>query len=200
LITGVAATVVLVGGAVATVNLGSGARPTGTDDSIDVDRSPAERADRGERPSASTVPSPGPTDLPTSPQVTSPQVTAVPGASKSPSTKPSTKPATKPASPVPTSGAVVSSGTCKASFYDTGSMTASGERFDPNGMTAAHKTLPFNTRVRVTNLANGTSVVVRVNDRGPFVSGRCLDLARGAFLMIASVNAGVINARYEVLK
>ena len=68
-------------------------------------------------------------------------------------------------------------------------------------MTAAHKTLPFNTRVRVTNPANGKSVVVRINDRGPFVSGRCLDLARGAFMVIASVGAGVIdNARYQVLK
>jgi rare lipoprotein A len=96
---------------------------------------------------------------------------------------------------------VVSSGTCKASYYATGTSTASGERFNPDGLTAAHRTLPFNTMVRVTNLANNKSVDVRINDRGPFGSSeRCLDLARGAFVTIASVSTGVINARYEVLK
>ena len=90
--------------------------------------------------------------------------------------------------------------TCKASFYDEGSQTASGERFDPNGMTAAHKTLPFNTRIKVTNTANGKSVVVRINDRGPFVAGRCLDLARGAFTQIASTSAGVATVSFQVVK
>jgi rare lipoprotein A len=93
---------------------------------------------------------------------------------------------------------VVDSGTCGVSYYETGSVTASGEPFDPDGLTAAHKTLPFDTRVRVT--ANGKSVVVRINDRGPFVSGRCLDLARGAFAEIASLSSGVITAKYEVLR
>ena len=92
------------------------------------------------------------------------------------------------------------SGTCGVSFYATGSTTANGERFDPDGLTAAHKTLPFNTRIRVTNPSNGKSVVVRVNDRGPFVGSRCIDLARGAFAQIASLSSGVITARYEVLK
>jgi rare lipoprotein A len=99
-----------------------------------------------------------------------------------------------------TSTGTSGTGTCGVSFYSTGSTTANGERFDPDGLTAAHKTLPFNTRIRVTNPANGKSVVVRVNDRGPFVGGRCLDLARGAFAQIASLGSGVINARYEVLK
>lgn len=94
---------------------------------------------------------------------------------------------------------VVDSGTCGVSYYATGSTTANGESFDPDGLTAAHKTLPFNTRVRVTNTANGKSVVVRINDRGPFVSGRCIDLARGAFAEIASLSSGVITAKYEVL-
>lgn len=174
----------------ATVNLGSDAKPTTASNDVDAERSAAERADRGARPeSTSAVPE-------TTDATPSPQVTGSPSASKSPSKKPSSKAA----SPVPTGGAVASTGTCKASYYDTGSHTANGETFDPNGMTAAHKTLPFNTQVRVTNLANGKSVVVRINDRGPFVSGRCLDLARGAFVTIASVSAGVINARYEVLK
>jgi uncharacterized protein YraI len=89
--------------------------------------------------------------------------------------------------------------TCKASFYDEGQKTANGERFDPNGLTAAHKTLPFNTRIRVTNTANGKSVDVRINDRGPFVAGRCLDLARGAFTRIASTSAGVATISFQVL-
>lgn len=86
------------------------------------------------------------------------------------------------------------------SYYSDGQVTADGEQFDPNAFTAAHKTLPFNTRVRVTNPANGESVVVRINDRGPFVSGRCLDLSRAAFEAIASLGTGVLPAaKYEVL-
>jgi rare lipoprotein A len=95
---------------------------------------------------------------------------------------------------------VVSSDTCGVSYYSDGQRTANGEVFDPNAFTAASKTLPFNTRVRVTNPANGKSVVVRINDRGPYVSGRCLDLSRAAFQAIASLSAGVIPAaKYEVL-
>ncbi len=68
----------------------------------------------------------------------------------------------------------------QASWYGSGKKTANGERFNPNGYTAAHRSLPFGTRVRVTNRANGRSVVVRINDRGPFVGGRVIDLARGS--------------------
>ncbi len=67
-----------------------------------------------------------------------------------------------------------------ASWYASGSRTANGERFNPNGMTAAHRTLPFGTKVRVHNASTGRSVVVRINDRGPFVHGRIIDLARGS--------------------
>ena len=70
-----------------------------------------------------------------------------------------------------------------ASYYGqefAGRRTASGERFNPNAMTAAHRTLRFGTRVRVTNFRNGRSVIVRINDRGPFVKGRAIDLSRGA--------------------
>ena len=67
-----------------------------------------------------------------------------------------------------------------ASWYGCGSRTANGERFNPNGMTAAHRSLPFGTRVLVHNTGNGRSVVVRINDRGPFVRGRIIDLARGS--------------------
>jgi rare lipoprotein A len=63
-----------------------------------------------------------------------------------------------------------------ASYYKSGRKTANGERFNPNGHTAAHRTLKFGTRVKVTNLRNGQSVVVRINDRGPFIRGRVIDL------------------------
>jgi len=90
-------------------------------------------------------------------------------------------------------------GQCSASYYDEDQMTANGERFNTNDLTAAHKTMAFNTRVKVTNPANGKSVVVRVNDRGPYVAGRCLDLSRAAFSQIASTGAGVVNVNYTVL-
>ncbi|MCY9783655.1 septal ring lytic transglycosylase RlpA family protein [Nocardiopsis sp. EMB25] len=93
-------------------------------------------------------------------------------------------------------------GSCQASFYGAdlaGSDTANGETFDPSAMTAAHLTLPFNTMVRVTNTANGSSVTVRINDRGPFIDGRCLDLSTAAFEQIASTSAGVANVSWEVV-
>jgi rare lipoprotein A len=90
--------------------------------------------------------------------------------------------------------------TCKASFYDDPQKTANGETFNPNALTAAHKTLKFNTVVRVTNKSNGKSVDVRINDRGPFVAGRCIDLSRAAFARIASTSAGVASVSVEVLK
>ncbi|MER7006572.1 septal ring lytic transglycosylase RlpA family protein [Dactylosporangium sp. NPDC000555] len=199
MIAGIGAVVVLAGGAVATVNLSSNDKPSST---IDAARSPQERADRGQRPSPSAEPSLVPSVEPSlapSDGATTEQLTAAsPAASKSPSKTKSPTP-TKAATTTAPAG-VAGSGTCEVSFYADGQATASGERFDPDGLTAAHKTLKFGTVVRVTNLANGKSVDVRINDRGPFVAGRCLDLARGAFVKIASVNAGVINAKYEVLK
>lgn len=110
-----------------------------------------------------------------------------------------TTPAPAATSKSPTAPTVVGSGTCEVSFYDEPQPTASGEPFDPEAYTAAHKSLPFDTRVRVTNPANGKSVIVRINDRGPYVDGRCLDLARAPFRDIASLSAGVIAAKYEVL-
>ncbi len=89
--------------------------------------------------------------------------------------------------------------TCGASWYASGARTANGEAFNPDGITAAHKTLPFNTRVKVTNVASGQSVVVRINDRGPYVTGRCLDLARGAFSQIASLGTGAITVTWEIV-
>ena len=90
-----------------------------------------------------------------------------------------------------------------ASWYGRkfhGQKTASGEVYDMFAMTAAHKTLPIPSYAKVTNVKTGQSVVVRINDRGPFVSGRCLDLTTAAFADIASISSGVITVRYEVLK
>jgi rare lipoprotein A len=78
----------------------------------------------------------------------------------------------------------------KASFYSSGTLTASGERFDKDGFTAASRTLPFGTRLLVTNPANGRVVVVRINDRGPFIRGRDLDLARGAADALGMIEQG----------
>ncbi|WP_407676735.1 septal ring lytic transglycosylase RlpA family protein [Phytohabitans aurantiacus] len=89
---------------------------------------------------------------------------------------------------------------CGASYYDEPQPTANGEQFDPEALTAAHKTLPFDTRVRVTNPSNGKSVVVRINDRGPYISGRCIDLSRAAFRSIASLGLGHITVEYEILR
>lgn len=92
--------------------------------------------------------------------------------------------------------------TGKASYYGDrhhGQQTASGERFDQRGLTAAHRTLPFGTRVRVINLDNGRSVVVRINDRGPFVRGRIIDLSRAAAERLDMLRAGVVPVRVERL-
>ena len=78
--------------------------------------------------------------------------------------------------------------------------TASGERFDNYAMTAAHKTLPFGSEVKVTNLNNGKSVTVRINDRGPFVKGRIIDLSRAAFSQIADINKGVVKVEISVVQ
>jgi rare lipoprotein A (peptidoglycan hydrolase) len=90
----------------------------------------------------------------------------------------------------------------KATYYGSalhGNRTASGETFDMYAMTAAHKTLPFGTIVRVTNLANGEYVDVKINDRGPYGPGRVIDLSSSAFEEIASLGAGVINVQYKEL-
>lgn len=84
-----------------------------------------------------------------------------------------------------------------ASYYWHGQKTANGERFNPSAMTAAHRTLPFGTRVRVTNARNGKSVTVRINDRGPFIRGRVIDLSRAAFARIAPLKAGVVRVRVD---
>lgn len=77
-----------------------------------------------------------------------------------------------------------------ASWYALYSKTASGERMNPSAMTAAHRTLPLGSRVAVTNKRNGRTVVVRINDRGPFIRGRIIDLSRGAAQKLGFISAG----------
>jgi rare lipoprotein A len=89
--------------------------------------------------------------------------------------------------------------TGRASWYALTSITASGERCNPNAMTAAHPSLPFGTKVRVDNLDNGKSVVVRINDRGPFVGGRIIDVTRAAAQSLGFIRAGTAKVRLTVL-
>ncbi len=87
-----------------------------------------------------------------------------------------------------------------ASFYGAelaGNRTASGERFNPNALTAAHRTLPMGTKLRVTNKANGKSVIVRINDRGPFAKNRIIDVSRGAAEQISMVRSGTARVTLE---
>jgi rare lipoprotein A (peptidoglycan hydrolase) len=90
----------------------------------------------------------------------------------------------------------------QASWYGPGfhgNLTANGEIFDQEALTAAHKELPFGTQLRITNVANGQSVVVRVNDRGPYIEGRELDLSHGAAAAIGGTSMGVIPIQMEIL-
>jgi rare lipoprotein A len=92
----------------------------------------------------------------------------------------------------------------QASFYgnepgEGGPLTANGERYNPGGLTAAHRTLPFGTRVRVTSPNTGRSVVVRINDRGPFIGGRIIDLSVGAARALGLTSSGVGTVRMDIL-
>jgi rare lipoprotein A len=78
-----------------------------------------------------------------------------------------------------------------ASWYSIGTRTASGERYNPDGLSAAHRTLPFGTRLLVSHKRTGKSVVVSVNDRGPFGGGRIIDLSRGAARRLGMMGTGV---------
>lgn len=93
--------------------------------------------------------------------------------------------------------------TSYASYYHdkfNGRKTASGEVFDNNKFTAAHMRLPFGTKVKITNLRTGKSVVVKINDRGPFHKTRAFDITRAAFSEIGNCNSGTIPIEYEVIE
>jgi len=90
-----------------------------------------------------------------------------------------------------------------ASYYGfkyQGRPTASGEIFDLNQFTAAHRTLPFGTKVKVTNVANNHSVTVRINDRGPFIAGRIIDLSEAAARELEMIQSGTAEVKLEVLR
>ena len=133
----------------------------------------------------------------------SPQVlaqTAAPAPSAAPAAAPAPATATAPAASEKAASGDASEG--KVAYYGkkfNGRKTASGERFNAGAMTMAHKTLPFGTMVKVTNIKNNKSVVVRVNDRGPSTPDRVGDLTSGAASKIRMVRAGVIDARLEVV-
>ena len=114
-----------------------------------------------------------------------------------------TTPAVQPLPPLPAPPSVVSVSTGEASWYGPGfygNRTANGELFRPGTLTAAHRTLPFGTKVRVTNLWNGRSTVVRINDRGPFHGRRVIDLAHGAANQLGVVASGIAQVKLEVLR
>lgn len=170
--TGSVAVAILVGGAAAAANVTS--RPTPRD--VAISSIVESAAPSASPPSAS----PSPTAMKTSP---APRQTSKAGSRGTTRTE-----------------KVVSSGSCGASFYDEPQMTANGETFNPNALTAASKTLAFGTRVRVTSVDTGKSVVVRINDRGPYIAGRCLDLSRAAFDVIDDLGKGEVTVKYEILK
>ena len=87
-----------------------------------------------------------------------------------------------------------------ASFYTEEQQTASGEKFNTHDLTAAHPTLPFGTRLRVTNVATGRSVTVRVNDRGPYVPGRVVDVSYSAADKLGMVGAGIAKVKLDVVR
>lgn len=95
--------------------------------------------------------------------------------------------------------AVARNGCGGASWYAAHSRTASGERMNPGMLTAAHRSLRFGTRLRVTNSRNGRAVIVRVNDRGPFIRGRVLDLSRAAANSIGMIHSGTARVCYDVV-
>jgi rare lipoprotein A len=140
---------------------------------------------------------------PTTPVATPPETEeeAKRSTSVEPQPKPATPPKKKPAD-IPSPSTTIYTEEGNASWYGApfhGRKASNGETYDMNKMTAAHRTLPFNSMVRVTNLNNGKSAVVRITDRGPFVDNRIIDLSRAAAQEIESIGPGVVPVRIEVL-
>lgn len=103
----------------------------------------------------------------------------------------------------PSSKTLATLGEGRASWYGPnfhGKPTANGENYDMNGLTAAHRTLPFNTMVRVDNLDNGRTVIVRINDRGPYVDNRIIDLSRKAAADLGMISAGTASVRLSLIE
>ncbi len=103
------------------------------------------------------------------------------------------------AAPLAATSALAGTQTGIASWYQMGTRTANGEAYKPDGMTAAHRTLPFGTIVEVKNLRNGKSVRLRINDRGPFVGGRIIDVSRGGARQLGLMGSGTARVRVTSL-
>lgn len=119
-----------------------------------------------------------------------------------PAPAPAAAPAPAPAAPAAPAAAAAAAADGKIAFYGrkfAGRKTASGERFNPNALTMAHKTLAFGTMVKVTNTANNRSTTVRVNDRGPSTADRVGDVSLAAARQLRMLRAGVVNAKIEVV-
>lgn len=184
--TGVVVAALLVGGAAGAVHVGQErTAATGAVPLSSASGTPAAS-------SVGATPSPS-TTTPAAPATTRAPQRASRGNARSAAPSPTRTATQKPVSKV------VGTGSCGASYYDEPQATANGEQFDPEALTAAHKTWAFGTRVRVTNPANGKSVVVRINDRGPYVAGRCIDLSRAAFRAIAPLSQGELTVNYAIL-
>jgi rare lipoprotein A len=141
-----------------------------------------------------------PVEVPKQPTV-APQVPAVKPSVAQPSGTGIVKIELPEATIKPTLDKIVATQNGQASWYGSegGSRTANGERYNPSGLTAAHRTLPFGTKVRITSLKTGKTVTVRINDRGPFHSRRIVDISAGAAEVIGIKNDGVGNVRMDVL-
>jgi rare lipoprotein A len=131
-----------------------------------------------ERPKQSTIPTQSPVTAPSIVKIEQPAATVQPALAK-----------------------IVATQTGKASWYgnEAGSQTANGEKYNPSGLTAAHRTLPFGTKVRVTSIKTGRSTIVRINDRGPFSGNRIIDVSAGAAELIGIKNDGIGQVRVEIL-
>jgi rare lipoprotein A len=156
------------------------------------------------KPSSSVTTTPTPTPSPSVKITPNP----APAATVTPTPSPSTTitPTPKPSTPSDTTIAppkenVLFTQTGGASWYGSegGPLTATGERYNPQGMTAAHRTLAFGSKVRVTNLRNGRNAIVTINDRGPFIGGRIIDLSAAAAEAVGIKSSGVGKVRIDVL-
>jgi rare lipoprotein A len=146
-------------------------------------------------PSIITTPTPRPSIIITPTPRPSPATTTIP------TPRPSPTITIPPTTTTPPKEAVLFTQTGQASWYGSegGPLTATGERYNPQGMTAAHRTIAFGSKVRVTNLRNGRSAIVTINDRGPYSGGRIIDLSAAAAEAVGIKGSGVGKVRIDVL-
>jgi rare lipoprotein A (peptidoglycan hydrolase) len=143
------------------------------------------------------IPQPTPTPNPSPSTI----ITPTPKPSPSATTTPTPTPSIPNNTTIPPKETILFTQTGQASWYgyEGGTVTATGERYNPQAMTAAHKTLAFGSKVRVTNTRSGRTAIVTINDRGPFVRGRIIDLSEAAAAAVGIKGSGVGNVRIDVL-